>query len=695
MKQFFLVIFFIFGLFSFSRSYYKINAQDNTLLDSNLVEGLAEKIWINLEKRSNKKNRHYTQVLVDSIINYCKVYSYYEGIGTGFYYKGLYYKYVVNIEESKLNFDSAIYFFRKCRDTSYVGQVYNTLAGIYLSEGKLDKALNLNNIVIRIRKNQELNTDNVYGINKKICNKGSIYRKKGNYSLALKSYMEALNFSQKYQCNSCISEVYINLAIFYNWIKNCEKSLYYVQLIQHDTVNLPLIQKLYAKETMGSIYYKCFSDFQKAKSIYEETYNTFKKHKDQMLSYNSMIDLSRIYVEMNMLDNAEKLLQEITSFISNKEGLLLEKHQVNFLLGDIALKKENYIEAKKYYSLALKNYGSQLDFHARSDIYERLATVCEKLEEAKTALTYQKKHQLYKDSAFGENQLIQLQELEKKYESKEKQTRIELLEQENNLKSIQIENQKRQKLFIGTSSMLIIIIGYLLFIRFKSKRDFQLQKERMRFEQERLTQEKAAIESEQRLLLAQLNPHFIFNSLSSIDSYILENQPIQASEYLADFSMLMRSVLENSRKQFISLESEISLLKTYLSLERDRLENKFDFKIIVDQKINKELAIPCMFIQPFVENAINHGISSINMNGEIHLSFLSYQDGMVEVSIEDNGTGELKAHKGPKKYEPQSLNIIKDRIKIYSEKFNKNISFNIFKASNGNGTLVKLILPLG
>ena len=206
-------------------------------------------------------------------------------------------------------------------------------------------------------------------------------------------------------------------------------------------------------------------------------------------------------------------------------------------------------------------------------------------------------------------------------------------------------------------------------------------------------------------LLAQMNPHFIFNSLNSIDSYIIRNESKQASEYLNNFARLMRLILQNSRSNYISLKDELVALGLYLQMESLRFKNKFSYVVDVqgDLDINATL-IPPMLIQPYIENAIWHGIMC-KTNGEagkVELGIYKKDDNLL-CTISDNGIGrkkaaELKERKSNSHKRSMGMQITKDRIEIINKLYNLNTSVRIYDLENENGeasgTRVELIIPI-
>jgi ligand-binding sensor domain-containing protein len=192
--------------------------------------------------------------------------------------------------------------------------------------------------------------------------------------------------------------------------------------------------------------------------------------------------------------------------------------------------------------------------------------------------------------------------------------------------------------FLLTCSALVLVLTTLGFrwrvasISAKATADRQL-----------LETEKSMLELEQKALRLQMNPHFIFNALNSIQAQIMENNEQTARFYLAKFSRLMRMILENSRNASISLEEEISTLDNYLSLEQFSSGNQFDYEITVDESCSvEEDRLPPMMIQPFVENAILHGFKHLKHRGKLSIRF-SRQNGFLECSIGDNGVGRKQA----------------------------------------------------
>ena len=217
--------------------------------------------------------------------------------------------------------------------------------------------------------------------------------------------------------------------------------------------------------------------------------------------------------------------------------------------------------------------------------------------------------------------------------------------------------------------------------------------------------EKKLANVEMSALLAQMNPHFLFNSLNSIDSYIIRNESKKASEYLNNFARLMRLILQNSRSNYINLKDELEALDLYMQMESLRFKNKFSYSIAVDENIEtSSIVIPPMLIQPYVENAIWHGLmhKTNGTEGLVKINISKNTDDLLCV-IEDNGIGrkkaaELKEQKQKNHKRSMGMQITQDRIEIINKLYNMNASINIYdmqdELGNAKGTKVELIIPV-
>ncbi len=206
--------------------------------------------------------------------------------------------------------------------------------------------------------------------------------------------------------------------------------------------------------------------------------------------------------------------------------------------------------------------------------------------------------------------------------------------------------------------------------------------------------DRRAAELEIKALRAQMNPHFLFNALNSIHDHMLEHEPEEAADYLARFSKLMRQVLESSRLNEVSLMRELEILKGYIELERMRLRGKFNVEIQVASEVDQEATtVPPLILQPFVENAIWHGLSRKEGQGVLRID-VSQRDGALLVAIEDDGIGRAPQDKSQCESEGKTslgTTITRDRLDLLAKQRGAPAGFTFVPVAHG--TRVELVLP--
>ncbi len=234
-------------------------------------------------------------------------------------------------------------------------------------------------------------------------------------------------------------------------------------------------------------------------------------------------------------------------------------------------------------------------------------------------------------------------------------------------------------------------IGCILFAFFKIRTN-NIRKEALL----QKTYEQKLVESEMQTLRSQMNPHFVFNTLNSINSYIIQNKTTLASEYLTTFSKLMRSILDLSKQEIVSLEKEVKALKMYIELEALRLENKFDYSIIVDKNIDDQsLKIPSLMLQPFVENAIWHGLHNKNDQGSINIKINQINPTQIIVTIEDDGIGRVAAaalKQAQISHKSYGIDITKNRLQLLNK--NNTVTFSDLYDKNNKATGTKVTITI-
>ncbi len=261
--------------------------------------------------------------------------------------------------------------------------------------------------------------------------------------------------------------------------------------------------------------------------------------------------------------------------------------------------------------------------------------------------------------------------------------KIQLLEKE---KELQEERAQRSILFLIGSGILVvlIIIIAILFIRQKKSR---------------IEQEKTNLQ--QKLLRSQMNPHFVFNSLSSIQGFITEKDPKTASRYLSRFAKLIRNILDSSVEEFIPLAEEIASIENYLELQKVRYEGKFDYTIEVDENIDIEtMTLPPMLAQPFIENSIEHGFKHKKSKGIIKIRF-GLKNNLIRFEVKDDGIGREKAmeilKEQNKGHRSMATDITRECLQVLNKRLSRKINLVItdLKDDKGNpaGTKVTFDIP--
>ncbi|RUT69707.1 regulator of cell autolysis [Flavobacterium cupreum] len=349
-----------------------------------------------------------------------------------------------------------------------------------------------------------------------------------------------------------------------------------------------------------------------------------------------------------------KQLQSIASLYFKKEDP--EKAIVSLKEAyRLASEKENSTEAKNTLSALVKYYKSEGNEKESMKLYEQFLQNFDELIQSDTTLISAKTFQV------TEGKIRQLE--------KEKTLKDELITKKNTFNYF----------LLGSILLLLLLFAFIVKALYAIK----------------TKNKEIALQSLRR----EMNPHFIFNSLNSVNQFIAENKELEANKYLTSYSNLMRDMMENSNKDFISLDKEVEQLKKYLDLEHLRFQDKFDFEITVDEKLDAEsVLVPNMIIQPHLENSIWHGLRYLDTKGLLQLKF-QFADAKVVVVIEDNGIGLTKSRElktsNQKVHESRGLNNTKERIGLLNELYKKNISFVIKeKELPESGTIVEIVFPL-
>ncbi len=412
------------------------------------------------------------------------------------------------------------------------------------------------------------------------------------------------------------------------------------------------------------------NDIPKAEVNLTNAYKISKKEAPQQaLEINQK--LTDFYVENKNFDKAIEAKKTVLKEDFVKENSKKQVEQIQEL-ADIYIKKNDPKEAidllKKSYRIALEK-GHTLEAQKSVKKLDSLYSVSENTDASV---------KLYRDF------LGKLPDLVSKDKSlvdekilEDTEQRIAQLEKEKQLKDELI--RKKNVFNYSLIFALIVLIGLIIFI-FRTLKKVQIKNK------------KIALQSLRR----EMNPQLIFNSLNSVNHFIATNNELEANQYLTKFSKLMRGVMENSTEDFIPFQQELDLLQNYLALEKTRFADKFDYEIHVDESLNTQsLKVPGMLVQPFLENAIWHGLRYRTTKGFLNLSF-EKENEQLKIIIEDNGIGIEESKKQKTEHQKarkgRGMKNTLERIDLLNDLYKKEISCTVKDKENNSGVLVILKL---
>lgn len=203
------------------------------------------------------------------------------------------------------------------------------------------------------------------------------------------------------------------------------------------------------------------------------------------------------------------------------------------------------------------------------------------------------------------------------------------------------------------------------------------------------------LETELRVNRALMNPHFVFNSLNTLQTFILKNENDRANDYLVKFSRLMRKILENTMTESISLETEIDILRKYLDIENLRFEEQVIYTIRVDVALRASAVnIPIMMLQPFIENAIWHGLLPKSGKKTLEISFSRYEAGYIQCIIEDNGLGKRESGRPDPDKRSLGISFVEQRLQLFNKIHGLHCHLSIYYKPEQSGTMVTILLPI-
>jgi tetratricopeptide (TPR) repeat protein len=518
---------------------------------------------------------------------------------------------------------------------------------------------------------------------------GVVYRRIDDIRKALDYHQEALAIAESIE-NKDI-EAKKSIAVSLNSMGNI-----FLVLEQYDLAIQRFTRSMKIEESVGNklglaINYHNIGYAKEATGDLEGALVDYK----ESLRYNNAIDsdlgrvicnntIGRIYIKQKKYQEA---IDIISSTFEKAKGLRDKFHLsgVYTNLGWAYLEMKNYPQAKKYL-----NEGLELskEFNLKSAIaesYDRLAVLAAEEREYKKAFDYQKIAYELNEEITNEKNFKYVNDLIVKYDTKKFNTQIENLVKEN---ATVKQTLKRNKSIWITSNVVFAFLAIMIYILYR---------------QRLLNNEKKILTLEQDMLRSQMNPHFVFNSLNSIKQYIISNEQKNAVHYLNKFAKLIRKILDASRVKVVSLSDELDTMDLYMSIENIRFSNEINFEVLVDKDIDLEqIKIPSLVLQPFLENALWHGLSSKKGEKNIKLSVSKTKDDFVTIAITDNGIGREAAQQIAKnkivKRKSIGIALTKNRLANFVKDFKNTFSVHFLdlkdQYENPEGTEVVLNIPL-
>ncbi len=556
---------------------------------------------------------------------------------------------------------------RKYRDISQFSKA------VALHEKALQAALAANNLEFRVLSLNML---------------GVVYRRSDAIKIALDYHQEALELAETVQNPSIDLKTSVDVSL--NSIGNL-----YLILKQYDIAIAQFKKAMASAKEMGNklglaINYQNIGECLEHKGELEEALHYYRTS----LEYNNEINsdkgrvicknsISQIYIKQNKLNEALEIL-EPNLLAAESLGDMSIIAAINNNLGWVLMELKQYPDSEKYLNRGLE---MSIKHHFPSYIaqaYGFLSKLSANKGDYKKALDYYKLAERYNEEINSEVNRRYINDLIIKYETEKKTNQIEALARENEFMNLRLR-KKTNTLIIGALGM--ALLTFILYILYRQKE---------------LKNEKQILTLEQSMLRSQMNPHFLFNSLNSIKLYIINNEKKNAVHYLNKFSKLVRKILEASSLKEISLADELETIELYMNIENIRFSNEINFRVEVDEDIDQHtVKIPSLILQPFLENALWHGLSSKEGEKNILLHVSRENEQFIMISISDNGVGRAASERIKQskilKRKSIGIDITKERLANFSKDYENSFQVEIIDLYDPDkvslGTKVVLHIP--
>ncbi|WP_198295227.1 MULTISPECIES: histidine kinase [unclassified Winogradskyella] len=561
------------------------------------------------------------------------------------------YHYKKDIDKAEPYMKEAIAIAESLEDYQTVSELKTRMADNYVSRGLFKEALSEILQAARIQDSIDVSLkDKIFTQN--ILS--TVYRGYGDNQKSLDVILKVIELSKKIPLSSETVKYYYNAGGSYAQLKDLDNAE---------------ICYLKAKEIANKIGDKHMEIIMT--SVLGDHYKNISKYKEAK----QMITKSLDYYKAN-----------------NEDRNLASSYRI---LGDIESLQGNTKESIPCYENALEIFDRTGNLYYSKMTNQRLFIAYSIVKEREKANMANNRYNTLKDSLDTKERKSLIAEMNVKFD-------IEKVKKQKEIANLQ--SNKNKNMFIGSTIFaVLILLSSLLYIgRLRAHKKAELITAELKETQKRLALEKQYRDSELKALKSQMNPHFVFNALNSIQDYIVLNKKDLASDYLGKFADLIRNYLHFSDTGFISVSDEVHNLKLYLELEKLRFEDEFQYHLKVDSTINTEVVkIPTMLIQPYIENALKHGLFHKKDDRSLDINFFKLSDKVLQCVIKDNGIGREKSNAiNAKRKEVQKAFALKataERLDLLNYGKERKIGVNIIDLREDGkalGTKVILNIPI-
>ncbi|WP_370088809.1 histidine kinase [Ekhidna sp.] len=504
---------------------------------------------------------------------------------------------------------------------------------------------------------------------------GGIFYSKRSFDAALTNFLQAAEYFDKAGNRERLGSAYTNIGIIMNTNDNDNKALHYFKSAIEIFNELKLEdKKLPALVNISTVYQKQ-EKYDSAILYAQQCFEISERMNFKFGQAKALVVLAPSFTKSGHPHKGYELAKQGKALFEEM-GALETTRLMKLFEAEALLQLNRVAEAM---SICKELESLELELSMKEHLFETMAIIYETMGKPELALSYQKKFFMVYKEYMKEEQSNYLNELEAQFEAELKASEIVRLQ---NQIAIQKLKTSRQNWIIGSFTIFAILVAIAIWFYYQKR----LSK----------AKEQSAIHKQQ-LLRSQINPHFIFNSLSSIRGFLFESGDTKpAITYLGKFAKLMRMILDLSSKEWVSLEEEMRALELYLEIQQLRFNKTFEFKFSIDPELRlDEILVPPLTAQPFIENAIEHGLKGIENDGVVEIECLK-KDRKLVFKIQDNGIG--IDHVTPKEnHQSHAIRIFTERLSLIGKRMKMRFQFKIADLGNKegqHGTLVTYELPL-